>query len=339
MRLILVGFGTVGQSLAALIQERGAMLQARYGVEFSVVGVATGSRGMITNQSGLQIRPLLDAAQQGSLTHYPEEEGLQRDFAGAEQLMRTIAADAMVEVSPTNLQTAQPALGYMQAALQSGKHVVTANKGPIALAYDDLRALADENGCQLRFESTVMAGTPAIATGRELLAGANIRAIRAILNGTTNYMLTQMEAGMSYEAALAEAQRLGYAETDPTADVDGWDVAGKLLILLAGIMERPMQLEQVTVSGIRDITAQQIADARAEGMRYKLIGTITAEGAIVQPECLPMSDPLVSVNGVSNAITYETDVIGSVTVQGPGAGGPETAFGLLADLLAIARNN
>lgn len=335
MRLILVGFGTVGRSLAALLQERGGALQKQYGVDFSVVGVATGSRGIIARSAGLQLDAL--SAEGIRLQDYPNEDGLQRDFTDAEQLIRRIEADAVVEISPTNLDTAQPALAHMEAALQTGKHVVTANKGPIALSYDALHELTIAHGRQLRFESTVMAGTPAIATGVELLAGAKIKSVRGILNGTTNYMLTQMEAGMTYDAALERAQQLGYAETDPTGDVDGWDAAAKLLILLASVVGRPTQLAELSVTGIRGITVEDIEAAKAAGERYKLIATITPDQAYVQPERLPLGDPLASVSGSVNAITYETDLIGSVTVQGPGAGGTETAFGLLADLLAISR--
>ena len=247
------------------------------------------------------------------------------------------AADALVEVSPTDLDTAQPALACCQAALDAGLHLVLANKGPVALAYSDLKARARARNLQMRYEATVMAGTPVMSLAEDALAGCEIRAARGILNGTTNYILTQMESGMSYADALAQAQALGYAETDPSGDVEGWDAAGKVLILANALFGSELAMSDLDVSGITEISAADIADAEAQGQRFKLIAAATPEGGEVRARRLPVSDPLASVGGATNAITLETDLLGAVTLIGAGAGKRETGAAILADLLAIHR--
>lgn len=336
MRLILIGFGTVGQGLAQILQDKAEDLKKRQGFEGRIVGVATGSRGILYHDDGLSITDLVDAVHQGSFDHYPNSDGLHR-YDDVVQMIQDAKADALVEASPTHLDTGQPALSYMEAALQSGKHVVTANKGPIARDLPHLQQLAADNQVQLRFEATVMAGTPAIATGIESLSGCTISEARGIFNGTTNYILTQMESGLSYESALTQAQALGYAETDPTADVEGWDAAAKVLILLAALFGQQTSLSDLSVTGITGITQADIDTAKKSGERYKLIASATADGGRVQPMRLPLSDPLAQIGGATNAITFTTDLMGDITVIGAGAGKLETGYALLADLLAIHR--
>ena len=173
-------------------------------------------------------------------------------------MIREAEAEVLVEASHSNLQTGQSALDYCRAAFESGKHVVMANKGPVAVAYAELLAQAQQAGKQLCFESTVMAGTPALRLAQTGLAGCRILAARGILNGTTNYILTQMEVGMDYGEALAQAQSLGYAEADPTGDVEGWDAAGKVLILAAVLFGQRLSFADMAVSGISKLTADDI---------------------------------------------------------------------------------
>ena len=246
----------------------------------------------------------------------------------------------MVEASISDLETGQPATDYCLAALASGKHLVLANKGPVALAYEKLMTRAQQAGKQLRFESTVMAGTPSLQLALEALAGCTITRVQGILNGTTNYILTEMAKGMSYQDALAQAQQLGYAEADPTADVGGWDAAGKVLILRANaLFGANLTMSDLGVQGITDITLEAIQTAQAADECWKLIATATPDGGSVQPVRIPLSNPLASVMGATNAITIETDLLGAVTLVGAGAGRLETGYGLLADLLAISRRN
>ncbi|HRF93702.1 MAG TPA: hypothetical protein PLZ51_00840, partial [Aggregatilineales bacterium] len=184
-----------------------------------------------------------------------------------------------------------------------------------------------------------MAGTPSIRLAMNALRGSNITALKGILNGTTNYILTHMETGMPYADALAEAQRLGYAETNPDGDVLGWDTAGKLSILAAALFGMQLKLSEMSVQGITEITPQMIADAQANGERWKLIAEISSAGIKVAPQRLPISHPLANISGTTNAITYTTDVLGDVTLIGAGAGGIPTGYGMLADLIEICEKN
>ena len=339
-RLALVGFGVVGQALAEVMQHKSSELEQQYGLKLQLVAVATRSRGSLYHPAGLDVKLLRQAIQKsGDLNAYPETPGLRRGWDGR-RLAQESNADTLVEVSPTNLQTGQPALDHCRAALQNRKHVVTANKGPLVLAYRELAELAHHYRAGFGFESTVMAGTPALRGG-QIMKGNAISQISGILNGTTNFILTRMEADqVSFAGALAEAQRLGYAEADPSGDVEGRDAAAKVVILANVLMGVDLTLSQVATTGIGQLTAADIAAAQAQGKRWKLIGWVRRENgrlqASVAPAMLPLSDPLANVNGATNAITYQTDLLGAVTLIGPGAGGKETAAGLLADILTIA---
>jgi len=338
MRLALIGFGVVGQGFAEILQERGDQLAASYGWAGQIVAVGDLLRGSLYHPEGLDPAALLAAGD--SFSHYPESAGLQRGWSN-EQIIRESNADAVVEVTYTDLKTGEPALLHVRAALESGKHVVTTNKGPIALRYAELRALAAQNGVQIGFEGTVMSGTPAMMLGLRALAGCQISEVRGIFNGTTNYILTQMEDEASYADALAEAQRLGYAEADPTADVEGFDAMGKVLILANTVMGGAISAADVSTQGISHLTQEDIQAAKAAGERWKLIGAARREGGkivgSVAPRRIPLSDPLAGVMGATNAITFATDLLGDVTLVGPGAGRAATGFALLADLMALER--
>lgn len=336
MRIVLIGFGNVGQGLATILRDKADDLRREYGFEPRIVAVATASHGALYHPDGLALDELLNAAQKGGLAAYPDGSGLARDWE-PQRIVRECDGDVLVEASPTNLQTGQPALDLCYAAFESGKHVVLANKGPVAVAYDALTARAKAAGKRLLFEGTVMAGTPSIRLALAALAGCKITAARGILNGTTNYILTQMEGGLPYAGALAQAQALGYAEADPTADVDGWDAAGKAIILAAVLFNRRLTLETMDVTGIRGITAANVKIAQAAGERWKLIATVTPESGRVEPVRLSLSDPLAGVDGAANAVTYTTDLLGDVTLIGAGAGRIQTGFAILADLLEIHR--
>jgi homoserine dehydrogenase len=216
------------------------------------------------------------------------------------------------------------------------------NKGPIALYSSELLELAKKNNVELRFEGTVMSGTPAINLGQTRLMGSHISAIHGIMNGTTNYILTEMEKGLDYEIALKQAQELGYAEADPTADVEGHDALAKIVILANVVFGKRLDKSQVPCEGITEITQRHIETAKEEGKRWKLIASAkqTDEGAVeayVKLVKLPLDNPLTSISGTTNAITYSTKYLGDVTIIGPGAGKTATGFALLSDLLDLHR--
>ena len=184
----------------------------------------------------------------------------------------------MIELSYTDLKTGEPAITHLRRALELGKHVVTTNKGPIALKYPELKALAEKNHVEIGAEGTVMSGTPSLRMAQELLAAARIRKIQGIVNGTTNYILTQMEAGATYADALKDAQAKGYAEADPTGDVEGFDAAGKVVIMANLLMGQALTLADVDRKGITQLTPDDIAAAKAAGERWKLIGRVETIG-------------------------------------------------------------
>ena len=241
------------------------------------------------------------------------------------------------------MKTGGPAVDHCRAALEFGKHVVTSNKGPTALRYQEMKALADKNGVKFLIEGTVCAGTPVINLVDGPLAGCKISKIRGILNGTTNYMLSEMEKGMGYDEVLKVAQELGYAEADPTGDVEGYDARGKVTILANIVMGAPLNINDVSCEGITKITSDDIKKAKGQNARWKLIGSVEKkEGKVtgsVAPEMIDLSHPLAGVMGATNALTFSTDLLGDVTIVGPGAGRIETGFSILTDLLKIHKES
>jgi homoserine dehydrogenase len=337
-RLALIGFGNVGQGFAQILRDRGETIASEHGARLVIVAVSDLLKGSLYDPQGLDPTALLDTVDKtGRLDSLPAPH----KGWDALRTIRESDAGVVVELSYTDLKTGEPAITHLRAAIQSGKHVVTSNKGPIALRFPELYALAQAHGVQLGVEGTVMSGTPVLRLGRELLAAAGIRRIQGIVNGTTNYILTQMDAGAPYAAALAEAQAKGYAEADPTGDVEGFDAAGKVVILANLLLGASIGMDDVDRRGITALTPQEVAAAQSAGERWKLIARVERAGekviASVQPTRLPLAHPLAAVSGAANALTFTTDLLGDVTVIGPGAGRLETGYAILEDLLAIAR--
>ncbi|OQY43075.1 MAG: homoserine dehydrogenase [Anaerolineaceae bacterium 4572_78] len=337
-RLALIGFGNVGQGFAQILHEHGDYLASTLGADIKIVAINDLLKGSIYNPDGFSPNELLKAVQNyGKLDSITAPH---RDWS-TEKTITDTNADVIFEISYTDLKTGEPALTYINLAMEHGKHVCTTNKGPIALHYPEIIAKARNKNIEIGAEGTVMSGTPSIRLGLELLAGSIINKVQGILNGTTNYILTQMENGATYDDALAQAQEKGYAEADPTGDVEGFDAAGKVVILANLLMGQSLTMADVDRTGITGLTPEDIKEAQAANERWKLIGTIElVDGHVkgsVKPIRLPMSHPLASVGGATNALTYTTELLGDVTVIGPGAGRIETGYSLLADLLAIHR--
>lgn len=315
VRVTLIGRGGVGQAFLELVRDRGPELGAQYGLDIAVVAVSDPVRGAVARAQGLDVATLLAALKTpGRLAAYPDQEGLGRGWDSLDTIGGA-DADVMVEATPTT-PSGELATTHCRMALERGQHVVTSNKGPLVHAYDELLQMAKARGARLGLEGTVMSGTPALRLARETLAGDTVRAVRGSLNGTTNFMLSRMEEGASYAAALAEAQAAGYAEVDPRGDVEGWDAAYKLAILARHVLGRPLAVADVDRIGITGVDDQQLADARARGQHWRLVATLDAgEGwlrATVRPERLAADDPLAAVPGAMNAITYRTDLLDAV---------------------------
>ena len=337
MRLLLVGFGTVGQGLAELLLDKKDYLAKTYGFKPVVVGIADELKGSAFQPKGIDLREALALTRAGTSLCEMKDSRYDGD---ALRMIDTAEAEVMLEATYTNIKTAEPATSHIKAALAKGMHVVTTNKGPLALNYRDLHKIAQKKGVQLLYEGTVMSGTPLLNLIRETLAGSSVYEIRGILNGTTNYILTRMEEGLPYAEALKKAQELGYAEAVPDADVLGWDALAKVTILANVVFGAVAKPFDYPCAGITGITAVAIADAKSRGKRFKLIGKVWREGGYVKasvgPEEVDITHPLAGVMGATNAMTIVTDTLGEVTIVGPGAGKKETGFSMLNDLIHIA---
>lgn len=333
MKLLLIGFGTVGQGLAELLIDKRQILHNRYGLDIQVVGIGDMLKGSLYDPRGIDLRQALESARAGR-----KISDLPGAFEGdAVTLIRAADADMMVEATYTDIKTGEPATSHIRAALEKGMHVTTTNKGPLALHYRELATLAAKKGVRFLYEGTVMSGTPLLNLIRETLAGGAITEIKGILNGTTNYILTRMEEGLSYEDALTKAQDLGYAEAVPDADVLGWDALAKVTILANTVLDSECKPDDFPCTGITGISAADIAKAKARGKRFKLIGRVWRQGDTVKgsvgPEEIDLTHPLAGVMGATNAVTISTDVLGDVTIVGPGAGRTETGYSTLIDII------
>jgi len=328
----LVGWGVVGQSLAQIFLARKKELGKKYGFRPRIVAIVD-KKGAAINPKGLDLEQMLTLKKEKGTVSASSQYG--RVGMSALETIESVEAEAIVEVTPTNIEDGEPGLSYIKTAFKTGKHVVTTNKGPLALALPALAELADYNKVYLRFSGTVGAGTPVLEFAKNCLQGDKIVSIKGILNGTTNYILSEMdEKHITFDKALEAAQKLGYAEADPTMDV--YDAAAKLVIMANWIMDKKVTIKDVQVKGIRDVSAQNIQDASKKGCTIKLIGSI-GETLKVEPTQISKHDPL-AVDGALNAVTFVSESAGEQTIIGRGAGGMETASAVLRDLLDIKQN-
>jgi len=335
--LALIGFGGVNRGLAELIVQRGDDLARELGFTLRVVAITDLRAGSLVDSDGIDLAPLLS------------EEPVALSFAGRaggsadprnEWVIRHVPADIVAEATYTNPTDGEPALSHVRWALESGKHVCTTNKGPVALAGQALKALAAEHGVSFEFEGSVLSGTPILRTAQRMLGGLRVEGVQGIMNGTSNYILGRLEEGLGLPAAIAEAQELGYAEADPTADLEGHDVRLKVIILANEVLGARLRPKDVACEGITGITPEEVQDAASKGLHWKLVGSARrrADGTVdakVAPQALPAHHPLAGISGAGNAVAFDTDILGTVTVSGPGAGRLETAYALLSDIIAI----
>ncbi len=336
--LALIGFGNVGQGLAEILSTKAALLREKFDVDIRIVAICDLYKGSIADPNGFNPRALLDhVAEKGDL----KEFSAPNNGWDASDTIKLSNANVLVELSYTDLTTGEPALSHMVQALESGMNVSTTNKGPAALHFPKLLELSRSHGGQIGVEGTVMSGTPALALGMKMLVAAGVTRIQGILNGTTNYILGEMESGADYAAALKDAQAKGYAEADPAGDVDGHDAAAKIVILANLMMGQSMTMADVSCVGIRGVTSEQIQAAKAENARWKLIGTLESiDGQIqgsVKPVKVDTTHPLYGISAATNAITYSSDLLGDVTLIGPGAGRIETGYAIIGDILSFSR--
>jgi homoserine dehydrogenase len=340
--LAMLGFGNVGRALARLLLRKEAEIKSLYGITFSLTGVYTGRHGGALDRSGIDPERAAALVEAGGrlegLSQAPVPEN-------ALAFLRQCGADVLFENTPVNYETGQPAVDHLRAALELGMHALTANKGPVVHAYQELTGLARSKGRRFYFESTVMDGCPIFSLFRETLPAARLRSFRGILNSTTNLILTRMEGGESFDEAVAYAQKIGIAETDPSGDIDGWDAAVKVAALATVLMGVPLKPAEIDRQGIRGITAEEVKRAKEEGKRWKLVCSARLEGegagkrvtARVAPELVGRDSAMFAVENTTSIAEFETDVLGKLSVIEADPGPHTTAYGLLADFLNAVR--
>ena len=331
MRIIVCGMGVVGQSFLRLLISNSKLLYKNYGIKPRVVACID-SRGIAHSQTGLDLEKVLNVKEKyGEVGKYSESI-----FYG-DNYIENIDAEVLLELTPTNLTTAEPGLSHIISGLRTKKNVITVNKGPLALSFSSLVELSEYNNVMLRFSGTVGGGTPVLDFAKHCLKGDRITSFTGILNGTTNYILTKMANGLHFSEALQDAKEKGYAETNPILDIDGDDAAAKLVIMANWIMGYKVTLKDVDKTGITNIAQEQIIKAAREGKSLKLIATCDKEQLFVRPIPISKDDPI-CVNGTLNAVTFQSEHSGAQTIIGKGAGGMETASSVLRDLIEIKEN-
>ncbi len=332
MKLIVLGFGNVGQGLAELLLEKKHEINRTFGLRLDVVAVVD-SKGYALFESGLNLSELLYAKKRYGTVAKHEKWG--SNELDAINIIEGFDADILVEMTPTNIINGEPGMSYIKSAFSTNKHVVSTNKGPFALDYKGLIIKARQKGLNIKISGTVGGATPMIDFAKKCIITNNILGIEGILNGTTNHILTKMHMeGQRFEDALVDAQKMGIAEADPSYDIEGIDAACKLTILANSIMSRYVTIHDVETRGIGDITPAQILDAKNRGMAIKLICAI-GEKISVKPMEVPLNSPL-CVHGTLNVIRYSTELAGDFFLIGAGAGGKETATAVLRDIIDIA---
>ncbi|MGA9980782.1 MAG: homoserine dehydrogenase [Candidatus Sulfotelmatobacter sp.] len=341
----------MNRTLVRLLEDRRQRLRERHNISYRITGIASRRLGWIADPNGIDATTALD---QGSgreghgfsrAVTDPTGSGLQhlRPAPVAPNVRSWLTAarpDVLFEATSLNVETGQPAVDHIRATLAHGAHAITANKGPIVHAYRELRDLAQARGKKFLFESTVMDGVPIFSLFDQMPA-IHLQGFHGILNSTTNVILSEMENGLTLDAALKKAQDLGVAETDATHDIDGWDAAVKTAALITVLMGAPISLEEIDREGIRDLTPQAVRNARRDGWPYKLVCRAQREGigaqakikASVKPEKVLSSTPMAKIAGTSSYIYFETDIFPGLAITEENPGLYATAYGMLADFM------
>jgi homoserine dehydrogenase len=335
VRVSIVGLGAVGEWVLRALDRQRSRLRDEHGVEFSVVALATRSDGFVHRAEGIDPAEALAARGSGASLETLAGASVWPDALAG---LKATETDILVEVSQSPPSDGEPGLSHVHEALGRGISVATSNKWPIALRGVELKRLAALRGASLRAEATVMSGTPVLSALAGGLGGATALRLRAVLNATVNYICSRLAEGVTYSDALADAERLGLAEPDPSSDVDGFDSAAKLMILAGLVFDVQLTLDDVERRGISTLAQTEIDAARAQGRRIREVATLDPGAGRASVEAIPLAagDPLFAVEGTTNVIHLEAEPLGSVSISGPGAGPRMAGQGVLADLIMLA---
>ena len=337
VRVIVCGMGRVGRAFVELLSQKEKDLRARYGLDLRIVA-AVDIGGAAVSAAGLPVEDLLAHVQKGGRVE--EMPGFGKPGLSGKDAICTVPAEVLVETTPTNIKDGEPGMTHIRTALEHGRHVVTAAKGPLVLRYRELKDLAANSRVKLMMSAATAAALPTLDVGLTCLAGTEVLSAEGILNGTTNYILTRMyEDGCPYAEALAEAQKMGVAEPDPSLDVEGRDTANKILLIANEVLQAGLSLGDIPVEGITRVKPEDIQKARKEGKVIKLIGKAEKKdgkvAASVAPMALPADHPLASVRGTEKAVSYLTDTMDRVTVSGGKSNPMGAAAAILKDIIRI----
>ncbi|MDO4546450.1 MAG: hypothetical protein Q4C25_09850 [Bacillota bacterium] len=336
INVALLGFGSVGQSFAQLLLEKREEIEKKYDTTVNVVAITTKTRGNLVDAWGIDLERVLKNIQDTGVFPKMSETMLQRNSL---DVAEAVEYDVLVEMTPLEFATGQMATDHVKAALKRGKHVICANKGPLAWHYKELEALAKENNCKFLFETTVMDGTPVFSIVRENLKMCQVTEIRGILNSTTNYILQGLEMGKTCKEIVAEGKRRGFIEANPKNDVEGNEAAAKVAVLANVLMGAELTPDDVEITGIEDITKERIDEAAARGNVIKLICRVyEKDGKIygkVSPEEISRLNAYATVTGTSLVISITTDLMGTMTIIEESPETEQTGYGIFADLLTV----
>ena len=337
VNLCLIGFGNVGRNLAQHVLEQSEAMQAQFGLELRITGVASRRMGFVTDADGLNLKALLDG-------RFAPEEPFRSGRVG--DWLERARANMLVELSSLEPRAGQPATQHLEQALRRGIHGITANKGPLVHAFQALETLARENGVKFRFEAATCDCVPVYSLFRETLPLARPTRFHGLVNNTTSVILETIERGGDFESGVREAQARGVAETDPSHDVDGFDCAVKIVGIANVLMNARLRLEDVERVGIRDLDPLEVKLAYLHGTPIRMVSSlerIQIEGggetlrASVKPVRLERDDPLNGLDAMSLALHFETNMLPGLTIVGHGLDARSTAYGVLCDVLNVAR--
>ena len=339
LKLALLGFGVAGKGFSQILLDRHDAIWEDKGLDVKVTAITTGRSGCLVDPEGIDLARALELMEaRGSFQ--PGDPGYRE--TDSLTVVREGDYDALIEMTPTNIKNGQPAIDYLTWALERDKHVITANKGPVAFAYGRLKKLAREKGRCFFYETSVMVGTPLFNMAETCLPYCKVKGVRGLLNASCNYFLEELGRGRSFDHIMEEARRAGFLEADPSQDLDGWDAAVKLTALMNVFMNAEMDPARVERTGIRGVTADQAREALARGKKIRLLcqGHMDCEGrpvAVVRPEEIPFDDPLAASDLVA-CLRLDTDLMGPISIGHHKMEPGQTGYGLFSDLVRLVRH-
>lgn len=339
VKIAILGFGNAGRAFAKLLTEKQGEILDKFNVKVDVAAISTKSKGCLVNEKGVDLNEALNDLER--FNHFDRNRNDYREMSSME-VAENVDYDILFELTPLQIFTGQPAIDHIKAALKRKKHAVSANKGPIAWAYKDLRELAEKNEVLFYYETTVMDGTPVFNLVDETLKFCKITEVKGILNTTTNFVLEEIAKGKSYDEVIKEGKKRGFVEEDPSMDIEGWDAAAKTAALLNVLMGADISPCDVDRKGIEDITSEQLKEAEGRGKLIKLIcyGGIEKGKVIarVKPEEVSKTSLFASITGTTSLVSITTDLMGTISIVEHEPEIEQTAYGVFSDLIRVLSN-